>query len=54
MRKYSDMWVARDTDGRYIIAYTMPGIGHVMTKPFTFETIDAALRYVQNVCNLEK
>ena len=39
MRKYSDMWVARDTDGRYIIAYTMPGIGHVMTKPFTFETM---------------
>jgi hypothetical protein len=51
MKKYIDMWAARDEDGRYIIAYTMPGIGHVLIKPFTFTTMDAALRYINNVFN---
>lgn len=51
MRKYTDIWVTRDNDGRYCVAYIEKGCNFVKVKPFTFETTDAADRFIENIEN---
>lgn len=49
MRKYVDMWITRDNDGRYCVAYIEKGYNFVKVKPFTFDTQDAALKFIKNI-----
>ena len=49
MRKYTDIWVTRDNDGRYCISYIEKGYNFVKVKPFTFDTMDAAHRFIKNI-----
>jgi hypothetical protein len=42
MKKYSDVFVFRDTDGAFIICYTLKKNGHTDVKPYTFTTREAA------------